>query len=195
MVRQFVAALFLTASGGLGWTQTSQAPSSPVPAVDSTGGVVPKQPLNSTNRAEQVRNACIEGRRFICGRVLQVTPAGLVVDSGYKQLLSPPFDRSWVVSGTASLVRSPNALEDKRPDAVCVGLVFLANTPKKPAVKEYDYVVLHGYPAGEHLYIPVPGVAKTIRRFSASLERAVEWNLNLSQTNPASPTKGPATLR
>lgn len=181
MVDKFVVALCLAVSSGIGWAQTGQAAAPTPPAAGSPGTALPKQTLNSTNRAEQVRNACIEGRRFICGRVLQVTPTGLVVDSGYKQLLSPPFDRSWVVSGTASLVRSPNALEDKRPDAVCVGLVFLSNIPKRPAVKEYDYVVLHGYPAGEHQYIPVPGVKKTIRRFSASLERAVEWNLNPPQ--------------
>jgi YVTN family beta-propeller protein len=133
--------------------------------------------LNADQRAEQVRNKCIEGRRFIAGRVVQVTPDGLVVDSGYSQLLSPPFNHSWVVSGTASVDRDAHAVESKRPDAVCVGLVFLSNIPKRPPVKIYDYVVIHGYPAGDHVYVPVPGVEKTVRRFSASLERAVELNL------------------
>jgi len=41
--------------------------------------------------------------------------------------------------------------------------------------------VIHGYPAGEHLYSPVPEVKKTIRQFSASLERAVSLTLAASE--------------
>src|SRR5579859_3581927 len=50
--------------------------------------------------SEQVRTRCIEGRRYIAGRVLQVNRDGIVVDSGYSKLLSPPFNRSWLVSNT-----------------------------------------------------------------------------------------------
>lgn len=99
------------------------------------------------------------------------------MDSGYADLLKPPLNRTWVVPGTASLTRNPAALEEKKPDAVCVGLVFLTVFPKKPKVNEYDYVALHVYPCGEYQYQPVPGVEKTIRRFSGSLERAVLLNL------------------
>src|SRR5215831_9997296 len=120
-------------------------------------------------RTEQVRSNCIEGRRYIAGRVLQVLPEGLVVDSGYSALLSPPFNHSWVVSGIASVSRDANAVEEKKPNALCIGVVFLSNIPKRPAVKAYDYVALHGYPAGEHVYSPVAGVQKMVRRFSASL--------------------------
>jgi len=132
-------------------------------------------------RAEQIRSACVEGRRYVCGRVLQIVPDGLVVESGYADLLKPPLNKSWVVPGTASLNRDPNALEEKSPDAICVGLVFLTGIPKKPKVNEYDYVVLHAYPAGEYKYKPVPGVEKTIRRFSASLERAITLNLQAEE--------------
>ena len=128
-------------------------------------------------RAEQIRTACIEGRRYVGGKVLQIVPDGLVVDSGYASLLKPPFNKSWVVSGRASVSRDPHAVEEKRADAICVGLVFLTGVPKKPTVNEYDYVVLHAYPAGEYKYKPVPGVEKTIRAFSASLERAIQLNL------------------
>ena len=41
-------------------------------------------------RSEQIRAACIEGRRYICGKVLQSTSDGMVVDSGYAGLLKPP---------------------------------------------------------------------------------------------------------
>jgi hypothetical protein len=133
--------------------------------------------FKAAQRAEQIRTACIEGRRFVAGRVLQATADGLVVDSGYSKLLSRPFNQSWVVRGTVSVDRDTSAVEEKKPDAMCVGLVLLSNIPKRPAVKSYDYVVIHGYPAGEYVYVPVPGVQKTIRRFSASLDRAVQINL------------------
>jgi hypothetical protein len=155
----------------------------------TNGSTPPKPPLveeqataaYEAQRAEQIRTTCIEGRRYIAGRVLLVATEGIVVDSGYSALLSPPFDHSWVVRGTASVTRDASAVEEKKPDAICVGLVFLGNIPKRPPVKNYDYVVIHGYPAGEYCYAPVPGVQKTIRRFSASLERAVQLNLKPPQ--------------
>jgi hypothetical protein len=130
--------------------------------------------IKAAQRTEQVRTQCIEGRRYIAGRVLQVVPEGIVVESGYSKLLSPPFNRSWLVNGTVSVDRDANAVEENKPDAICVGLVFLSNIPKRPTVKAYDYVVMHGYPAGEHVYTPVAGVQKTVRWFSASLDRAVQ---------------------
>jgi len=136
---------------------------------------------NVVRRPEDVHAACVEGRRYICGKVLQILPDGLVVDSGYAELLKPPFNRSWVVAGEASVQRDPAAVEQKRPDAVCIGIIFLTAVPKKPAVQLYDYVVLHGYPAGEQTYAAVPGVLKTVRRFSGSLERAVELNKNTAK--------------
>jgi hypothetical protein len=132
-------------------------------------------------RGEEVRMACIEGRRYVCGRVLQILPEGLVVDSGYADLLKPPFNQSWVVRANVEVHKNPSLIEEKKPDAICVGLVFLTNIPKRPTVKPYDYVVIHGYPAGEHVYAPVPGVDKTIRQFSASLERAVTLTLAASE--------------
>jgi hypothetical protein len=143
----------------------------------SAGSLEPAEAAKVAQQTEQIRNRCIEGRRFIAGRVLQITPQGLVVDSGYSALLSAPFNHSWVVSRTAVVTRDTSAVEEKRPNAVCVGIVFLSNIPKRPAVKAYDYVMIHGYPAGEYVYSPVAGVEKTVRRFSASLEKAVQINL------------------
>ena len=149
----------------------------PLSAQSNTNYSRPNPP-EASQRGEQIRTACIEGRRYVCGKVLQIRPDGLVVDSGYADLLKPPFNRSWVVSGRASVSRDPHAVEEKRPDAICVGLVLLTGIPKKPMVNEYDYVVLHAYPAGEYEYKPVPGVEKTIRGFSASLERAIQINMS-----------------
>jgi hypothetical protein len=165
------------------WGVTALAETNSSFATNSPGlSRVPASPdqaeqLKVARQEEQLRARCIEGRRYVAGRVLQVLPEGLVVDSGYSALLSAPFNHSWVLSGTVSLNRDTSAIEEKKPNALCIGIVFLSNIPKRPAVKAYDYVVLHGYPAGEYAYSPVPGVQKTVRRFSASLERAVQINM------------------
>jgi len=162
------------------------------PLVSSTNKTVSTRPAEKpaltpeaqnalAQRAEEVRMSCIEGRRYVCGRVLQILPEGLVVDSGYADLLKPPFNQSWVVRANVVVTKNPSLIEEKKPDAFCVGLVFLTNIPKRPTVKPYDYVVIHVYPAGEHVYAPVPGVEKTIRQFSASLERAVTLTLAASE--------------
>jgi hypothetical protein len=91
--------------------------------------------------------------------------------------MSPPLNRSWVVRGSASVSRDPSAVEEKRPDAICIGPVFLSNIPKRPPVKQYDYVVIHAYPAGDYVYSPIEGIQKTVRRFCAGLDSAVKINL------------------
>lgn len=123
--------------------------------------------------AEQIRSDCIKGRRLICGKVLKVYRDGLVVESGYTDLLRPPLTESWVAPGTAVASRNPAVLERNDPGTPCIGLAFLTDIPKRPKVKQYDYVILMGYPAGEFTYAPVPGVNKTIRKFSAGLDTAV----------------------
>jgi len=171
-------ALLFILAGFASLCQVTPARSADGVAVTTTASAQdPADAVKTAQRTEQIRNNCINDRRYICGRVLQVTTNGLVVDSGYSKLLSPPFNKSWVVRSNVSVDRDPHAVEEKKPDAICIGIVFLSNIPKRPAVKEYDYVVIHGYPAGNHQYVPVPGVEKTIRRYSASLERAVEINL------------------
>jgi uncharacterized repeat protein (TIGR03806 family) len=140
---------------------------------------------NLAARAEKIRADCIQGRRYVCGRVLQITPAGLVVDSGYPSLLQPPLNHSWVTRANVAPARPAALVEGAEPDAIAVGLLFLTDIPRRPAVHQYDYVALHGYPAGHYDYVPVPGITKTIRRFSGGLETAVRLNL---QSN-APPTR------
>ena len=177
MIGKFAFWLLLAAFAGAAETSLVTPTNAPASARPLSAQDQP-QVVNVSQRAEQIRTACIERRRYISGRVVQVTPAGLVVDSGYSKLLSSPFNQSWVVRSAALVKPDASPVEEKKPDAVCVGLVFLSNIPRRPAVKNYDYVVIHGYPAGEYSYVPVPGVQKTIRRYSASLERAVQINLD-----------------
>lgn len=156
------AMLALSASG-----QTNAAPT-----VTHSAAVV-----SNSASAEAIRTECINSRRHICGRVLQVTPQGLVVDSGYTSLLRPELSHSWVIRSNVAADRPANLIEENTPGAVCVGLVFVTDIPKRPVPKPYDYVVLLGYPAGQYSYTAVGSVHKTVRRFSVILANAVELNL------------------
>lgn len=137
----------------------------------------PVPPADSAVRAEQIRKDCIQSRRLICGKVLKIFRDGLVVDSGYTDLLRPPLTESWVVPGTVPAHRNAAVLELNEPGTPCIGLAFLTDIPKRQTVKQFDYVILMGYPAGQYIYTPAPNVEKTIRKFSAGLETAVNLNL------------------
>lgn len=128
-------------------------------------------------RTAEIRADCINGRRCICGKVIQIVPGGLIVESGYTDLLKPEFNESWVVSERALVKRDPKLLERAEPASPCIGTIFLTDLPKRPKVKLYEYVVLLAYPAGTHHYIPVPGVDKTVRKFAAGLDTAVKLRL------------------
>jgi hypothetical protein len=128
-------------------------------------------------KAEEIRTACISGRRRICGKVLQIVPGGLVVESGYTNLLRPELSHSWLAPGNVTSSLPPNLVEQNSPGAIGVGLVLVTDIPKRPAVKAYDYVILQAYPAGQYDYVPVPTVKKVIRRFSVGLATAVQLNL------------------
>jgi len=135
-------------------------------------------------RAEQIRTECVAGRRMICGRVLKVLPEGLVVESGYTNLLRKEFEGAWLLPGTAVASREPGLVENKQPDSPCAGNVFVTDLPRprggtKVKVKPYEYVVLRGYPAGSFTYSSVGSIQHTVRRFSVGLETAV--NLRLQQ--------------
>lgn len=139
-------------------------------------------PPSSTNRfptlelREQLRAACLEGRRSICGKILRVFPNGLLVESGYTNLLREPLTKSWLVPGSVVASRPQNLVESKEPGALCVGTVFVTDLPRgKP--QQFEYVILAGYPTGEFTYNSVGSVRKTVRRFSANLDKAVQANL------------------
>jgi hypothetical protein len=134
-------------------------------------------------RAEQIRTSCIANRRLICGRVLEVATNGLVVDSGYADLLRPPLGQSWVIPGSVSTSRDPNRLELNQPASLCIGPVFLTDVPRRPKPRKYDFVVIIGYPAGQYTYRPLPGVEKPIRKFAGGLATAVRLQLQSEERN------------
>jgi hypothetical protein len=144
-------------------------------------GKAPAQTNQSASAAlgtGEIRLDCIQHRRVICGKVLKVLPDGLVVDSGYTNLMRPPLNYSWVVRGSVTSQRATNLVEGNQPESVCVGLVFLTDLPKKPVPKLYDYVNLVAFPTGDYSYKSVGDLERTVRRFSTKLAKAVQWKLD-----------------
>ena len=129
--------------------------------------------LAMSKLSEQLRAQCITERRSICGKLLRIFPNGILVESGYTNLARGMLTRSWLLPGSVVASRSPNLVERREPGALCVGTVFLTDLPRgKP--HQYDYVVLAGYPTGVFTYTSVGTIQKTIRRFSANLDKAVK---------------------
>jgi hypothetical protein len=141
------------------------------------------QSLSIPQQAEEIRAACIENRRCICGKILKIIPDGFVIDSGYTNLLRAPINHYWLVPGSVSATRASNIIEGNEPNSVCIGQVFLTNIPKSRHLKPkvYDYVVIEAYPTGQYTYTSVGSIQRTVRRFSASLVAAVRVNLENSQ--------------
>ncbi len=129
--------------------------------------------------AEVTRSNCIQGRRIICGKILKLLPGGLIVESGYTNLMRHPLDNSWLIPKTVEAKREPSLVEKSEPDAVCVGLVYLTDYPKSRRAKPqlYDYVDLEGFPAGEFTYNSIGTIRRTVRHFSANLSAAVRANI------------------
>ncbi len=142
---------------------------------------------------EDVRMGCIQNRRMVCGRILKVLPEGLVLESGYTDLLRAPLNKNWLIPGNVQATLPPNQVEGRAPGAICVGVIFLVDLPKtrgaaaKP--RQYDYITLLGYPAGQHTYNSVGDLNKTVRQYSATLQKAVERTLADEET---APQPGPA---
>jgi len=176
--------LFLAVLAGCA-TQSSVIPAKVAPSGNVAAPAGHDATVIAVVRAEQIRTDCIQGRRLICGKVLKISPDGLVVDSGYTDLLRTPLIQSWVVPGNVTASRNPAVLELNEPGTPGIGLVFLTDMPKKPKVKIYDYVVMMGYPAGQYVYTPAPNVEKPVRKFSCGLDTAVRLNLSAEQNlNP-----------
>jgi hypothetical protein len=152
-------------------------------ASNSPPGIIQRQPRQGATKAERVEDIrldCIQNRRTICGKILKVLPDGLVVDSGYTNIMRAPLNRSWLVPGSVQERRAINLVESDQPDCVCIGLVFLTHPPKKPVARPYDYVSLTAYPSGQYTYTSVGNIRRTVRKFSASLAKAIRWNLDES---------------
>ena len=136
--------------------------------------------LATQQLSEQLRAQCIAQRRSICGKIVRILPNGILVESGYTNLARAPLTKSWLIPGTVTAARGENLVETREAGTMCLGTVFLTDLPRgKP--HQYDYVVIAGYPTGEFSSSSVGSVQKTVRRFSANLDKAVRTNLAAAQ--------------
>jgi hypothetical protein len=183
-----LGALFLfVAMAALAQTNNAGSANHPVEVANSSSEQFQNQTnqnLTTAQTVSQARADCIQSRRVICGKILKVLPDGLIVDSGYTNLMRSPVNRSWLVPGTVLAQRATNLVEGSQPDSICLGLVFLTDLPKKPAARVYDYVVLTGYPAGQYTYASIGDLRRTVRKFSAKLLKSVQWKLGEKQNAP-----------
>jgi hypothetical protein len=134
--------------------------------------------LEILQHVEELRARCINDRRMICGKILKIVPEGIVVDSGYTNLMRAPLNQSWLIPGTVSADRATNFVEGAAPDSICAGQVFVVDLPRPPrgtTPKVFDYVILEGFPMGKHTYTSVGDVQHTIRQFSTKVATAVRW--------------------
>ncbi len=145
--------------------------------------------LTLAQRYEKARMDCIEARRIICGKIVKILPDGLVVESGYTDLMRSPINQSWLIPGTVTTTRPANLVEANQPDAVCVGLVFLTDLPKgrgaQPKPKLYDYVNIEGFPVGQYTYDSIGGIRRTVREFTTKLQNAAQWRLDQDEAQTA----------
>jgi hypothetical protein len=178
--------LFTVAACRAGLANDSAGPANSPPAQVQTNQ---DSTAAAFQRAEKQRQRCIEGRRLICGKILQVLPTGLVVESGYTNLLREPLVESWLAPKTVSASRAENLLEEKKPGAICIGLVFLTDYPKSKRLKpsQYDYVMIEAYPAGQFVYHSVGTIERSLRRFSGGLDSAIKLNLESAKATAPAP--------
>lgn len=184
LLRTCALVLLLAALSAMAQTN---APTSPAA---TNAPAATNESLAAMQLKEQLRAECIDGRRVICGKILRVLPTGLLVESGYTNLLREPLTKSWLAPGSVTASRATNLVETKEPGGVCTGTVFLTDLPRgKP--HQYDYVMITGYPIGNLTYTSVGTIQKTARAFSASLDKAVKakYDTGVEKREPSPPTK------
>ncbi|HXT12523.1 MAG TPA: hypothetical protein VN873_13240 [Candidatus Angelobacter sp.] len=165
---KFIFVFVFAAASAFAQTNSSSAPTS-----TSTN-----ENLAVLQHVEELRAQCIQNRRIICGKIVKLFPEGIVVDSGYTNLMRAPLNQSWLISGTAAAERAKNFVEKQGPDSICVGLVFVTDLPRPPRgmkPKVFDYVILDGFPVGNYTYHSVGNVRHSIRKFSNKVTTAVRW--------------------
>lgn len=152
-------------------------------AFAQTNSAPAQDPIATENTAilqhvEELRARCIQERRVICGKIVKLLPDGIVVDSGYTNLMRAPLNQSWLIPGSVAAERATNYVETAAPDSVCLGPVYVIDLPKPPRgmkPKLYDYVMLEGFPMGKYTYTSVGTVEHTVRQFSAKVTTAIRW--------------------
>jgi hypothetical protein len=123
----------------------------------------------------------IQKSRTISGRILQKLPGGLLVESGQEEIdqvghTDVEYDEMRTVTSRTVSVREGNT-----PGAECLGLVFLEDHPRYAQLVDDNVVVILAYPDGQYTYTSVAGGQKTVRRFTADFEKALNYQLTNSR--------------
>ncbi len=147
--------------------------------VSSVQDSATQENIQVLQHVEELRAQCIQERRIICGKIVKILPDGIVVDSGYTNLMRAPLlNQSWLIPGSAAAERATNVVESAAPDSACIGQVYLIDLPRPPRgmkPKVFDFVVLDGFPMGKFTYDSVGNVQHTVRQFSAKVTTAIRW--------------------
>ena len=143
-----------------------------------------------TNRAaslelsEQMRAQCIAGRRSICGKDSADFSRRHPGRMQLHELGARDADKILARAGQCSRQPRGKSCREPRAGRACIGTVFLTDLPRgKP--HQYDYVIIAGYPTGEFTYTSVGTIQKTVRRFSANLDKAVKVNMEAAEKSGA----------
>jgi hypothetical protein len=125
-------------------------------------------------QVEVLRNRVFQTCRIVWGRVVQKLPGGLLVDSGEEPVpealkSEPEFE----AHGNMTTTHKTEGDEAKEPGAQCKGLVFLADYPDYGPAVVGDYVQILVYRMGDYIYRPAFGGQKTVRKFTADLDKAI----------------------
>ena len=147
----------------------------------ASSAALPTNRLSTLQLSEHLRVPGIAERRSVYGKMLRIFPHGILVESGYTNLLRAPLTRSWLVPGRVIASRAQNLVESKEPGALCVGTVFLTDLLRRGKPHQFDYVIITGYPTGGFTCASVGTLKKTVRPSSANLDMAVAENLARAQ--------------
>src|ERR1035438_5334761 len=109
----------------------SAAAQTNVAAPSVTNAVSAGDKAPSAELREQLRARCIADRRSICGKILRIFPNGILVESGYTNLVRGTLTKSWLVPGSVVASRAQNLVESREPGALCVGTIFLTDLDRK----------------------------------------------------------------
>jgi hypothetical protein len=124
-------------------------------------------------RAEATQKRVQAGSRTVSGKVLQKLSEGLLVDSG-ADFLAKVGDTSTTITRGAIFKRKTVAFtEVNEPRALCLGLCLLQDDPRYRSIVDGDYITVLAYPIGQYSYTAVSGGTKTVRKFTASLAKAI----------------------
>lgn len=120
----------------------------------------------------KAKKQLIDSSRTVAGKVIQKLPDGLLVDSGAEVMAEVGKTEFTYGKYSVSSVTHTGVGEGNQPGTTCLGLVLLQDHPRYSDMVDGAYVKVIAYPIGQYQYTTVQNASKTVRKFSADLDRA-----------------------